>query len=458
MKGNVFAVCLICLLSCGSGISWAGPAVPVSPGDTRIVTATGQNCPTFSWSADSEAVSYRIDVFEQMTVEAATHDQMQTMTDPVMSRTIPAPALSWTPSEAECLGRGQQYVWYVQGVHPEGNGEWSGGMGFRVETDTLNTGQKVAVADAVREYLATAAGKALLVDMARDAKPAAVAVVESNTPQLASVSKATTPSVEASALAPLAASPGMTIGQNGFVGIGTLTPSSLLTVSIPSAIPGPMTPVLISGDPGIGANSYVNVLINNANAVNKKAAVSFQSAGNPAWSFGNDINGNGDQNFYIFDNVAADARLFIDSSGNTIISGNISAKNQPSIKAVQAKHNIDISTTDVVDVDTLLVTIPSDGVLEISASLFFSAGSCLVIFYLNDTSSPSEVLLTSTFNGSAANGFSYYGIGSLNWVLPVTAGDHSYKTKASVTPYSLACGALIYQSSIVARFYPGSLP
>lgn len=44
---------------------------------------------------------------------------------PVIRNEIRAPALSWTPAGGECLARGKQYVWYVQGVNGPGQGQWS---------------------------------------------------------------------------------------------------------------------------------------------------------------------------------------------------------------------------------------------------------------------------------------------------------------------------------------------
>jgi hypothetical protein len=77
----------------------------------------GQTCPTFSWSEVEGAVAYRIEVFDMLTNERLPYEETGYMSEPVISKQIPAPALSWTPSSGECLETGGSYVWYVKGIY-----------------------------------------------------------------------------------------------------------------------------------------------------------------------------------------------------------------------------------------------------------------------------------------------------------------------------------------------------
>ncbi len=128
--------------------SAAAAAVPVSPSGSGATT-----CPTFSWGAAENSPAYRLEVYEQITTGALTHEQMQTMASPVLAREIPASALSWTPSSGQCLGDGQ-YVWYVKGLDAEGNGTWSEGAAFRVEPVLSSAAFDERVAAAVEKYVA----------------------------------------------------------------------------------------------------------------------------------------------------------------------------------------------------------------------------------------------------------------------------------------------------------------
>jgi len=151
MRGrkNILGVAMFFVILTGS--AWAGMAVPVSPGGGTELTA--QSCPTFSWSASMGAQSYRVEVYEQVTSDIMDRDTMRGIGNPVVKKEIPAPALSWTPSSGECLSRGMRYVWYVEGVDAEGEGQWSEGQGFQVEAAALSADQKEAVQDVVKGYL-----------------------------------------------------------------------------------------------------------------------------------------------------------------------------------------------------------------------------------------------------------------------------------------------------------------
>jgi len=145
-------------------IAWGstGTAMPVSPGDAAGTAITDQACPTFSWSSVDGAVSYGLEVYEQVTADVLPYEMMNTMAKPVRSNEITAPALSWTPSSGECLNRGLKYVWYVRGVYQDGAGQWSGPKAFQVEASALSMEQKDAVQEVVKEYLIKEAAKTAL--------------------------------------------------------------------------------------------------------------------------------------------------------------------------------------------------------------------------------------------------------------------------------------------------------
>jgi hypothetical protein len=134
MKGKVTGLTLLVVMVLFQGVACGESAVPVSPGDATVTAVVGQNCPTFSWSAADGATAYHIEVYEQLTEGPVSHEQVAAMVTPVLSRKIPAPALSWTTSSVECLSRGLRYVWYVQDVSAAGEGPWSSALGFQLES------------------------------------------------------------------------------------------------------------------------------------------------------------------------------------------------------------------------------------------------------------------------------------------------------------------------------------
>ncbi|MDA8084040.1 MAG: hypothetical protein M0024_10325 [Nitrospiraceae bacterium] len=259
------------------------------------------------------------------------------------------------------------------------------------------------------------------------------------------------------------------IDTDGYFGIGTANPSSPLTVVAPLPLfPGPLNPVSISGNPGApGPNSYVNVVINNDyGSSNRKAAISFQSAGTNTWSFGTDMVGNGDQNFYIFDNQAGNARLFIDSSGNvgigTVVSpaakldvnGDIKAQNLPAVKSVQTyrKVNCPYVGTTPQDLDTLTVNAPSGGSLELTATLQGSAvdGATLYYYLWETTNTPAVELVSGFLNGGSTSG-----VITLHWVLATSAGSRAFKT--SVVASSGTSSVCYATSTLTAHFFSAGL-
>lgn len=170
-------ICTLFLVMLFSGQALAIPqAMPVSPGDSSGIAVTEQVCPTFSWSLAAEAVSYRVEVYEQATADLLPYEAMSTVAGPLISKDIAAPALTWTPSAHECLDRGMKYAWYVLGIDNNGEGEWSYGKVFEIESSALTFEQKDAVEEVVKEYLEKEAAKAAALTAARPERAATVTI------------------------------------------------------------------------------------------------------------------------------------------------------------------------------------------------------------------------------------------------------------------------------------------
>lgn len=201
-----------------AGAAWGTTAVTVSPGEV-----TGQRCPTFSWAAADEAVSYRVEMYEQQTEQLLPREVMAAMANPVRTREITAPALTWTPSVSECLSEGPSYVWYVRGTDSNGAGQWSEGKIFRIEAPALSPEQREAIYRVMREYLTSEAANPVQSDPGTtDVTIGAAIDPPSRTAQRKAAAGTT------AGEAPLAALPGLAIDANGYVGIGTDAPTSHL--------------------------------------------------------------------------------------------------------------------------------------------------------------------------------------------------------------------------------------
>jgi hypothetical protein len=104
--------------------------VAVSPGAENGPAVVRQSCPTFSWTAVSWALTYKVVVFEATDGEAPTYEKIAAKASPVLIKEIPGKAFSWTPSADEALLNGGSYVWYVGAMVNAAQGSWSEGRKF----------------------------------------------------------------------------------------------------------------------------------------------------------------------------------------------------------------------------------------------------------------------------------------------------------------------------------------
>jgi len=122
-------------LAVGVALGNAQDLVPVavSPGVENGPAVVRQSCPTFSWTAVSWALTYKVVVFKAGEGETPAYEKIAASASPVLVKEIPGKALSWTPSADESLINGGSYVWYVGAMVNAAQGSWSEGRTFIIE-------------------------------------------------------------------------------------------------------------------------------------------------------------------------------------------------------------------------------------------------------------------------------------------------------------------------------------
>jgi len=117
-----------------TGLGVADDLVPVavSPGTENGPAVVRQSCPTFSWTAVSWALTYKVVVFEATGENVPTYENMAATASPVLVKEIPGQAFSWTPSAEEQLLNGGRYLWYIGAMVNAAQGQWSVGRRFTV--------------------------------------------------------------------------------------------------------------------------------------------------------------------------------------------------------------------------------------------------------------------------------------------------------------------------------------
>ena len=122
---------LLLTLSALSMASVVGAAAPgarqpeaVSPGGINRIASISAHCPTFSWNPDTEAAAHELVIYR---IGADGRESM-----PVLQRTVPGSAGSWTPALGECLSAGERYAWSVRAMGQSQPGTWSPPSLFQV--------------------------------------------------------------------------------------------------------------------------------------------------------------------------------------------------------------------------------------------------------------------------------------------------------------------------------------
>ena len=152
MKHKILFCFLIFTLILSSVHALEKGPVAVSPGSDTGVARIGGSCPTFSWTSVEWAKGYKIAVFQAFSPEVPTYEEMEALSSPLLSKTILGRALSWTPTSDERLGAGRTYVWYVRGEDTFGQGIWSEGRMFQVNSAEVFSGVEETVKEKLRKH------------------------------------------------------------------------------------------------------------------------------------------------------------------------------------------------------------------------------------------------------------------------------------------------------------------
>ncbi len=174
MGRNMRATLVAVLLSFGTAAAaFSGNApTPVSPGGSAESPDISTPCPTFSWGAVEGAKAYELAVFEQAGEYLAYAENLELSGNAVLTKIIPAPALSWTPGAGHCLSPDNSYTWYIRSVDTDGKGIWSQGQAFDVASRFSGEQFDAAVASAVERYISEKKARGLSISSGAKGGPA----------------------------------------------------------------------------------------------------------------------------------------------------------------------------------------------------------------------------------------------------------------------------------------------
>lgn len=110
------------------------------------------------------------------------------------------------------------------------------------------------------------------------------------------------------------------VRDDGYIGLGTTSPSQKLEIYHNDATGG--------------------IALNRASGTSSKSEIKFSKTGTQLWSIGNDIDNNGGQTFYIWDQIRGFAPIYINQYGKVGIGGVIPPDNQYSIYKLYVKDGI----------------------------------------------------------------------------------------------------------------------
>lgn len=141
----------------------AAPPITVSPGGVERVERSASECPTFSWGAAAPVEAWDLIVYRLVAEATAAAEAVW---EPALSKRLPGPVTSWTPSLGECLGADETYAWFVGTP----DGAWSQGRLFEVvERQALDLERAIAAA---RQRLGEDAARALRAELGTADRPA----------------------------------------------------------------------------------------------------------------------------------------------------------------------------------------------------------------------------------------------------------------------------------------------
>lgn len=237
--------------------------------------------------------------------------------------------------------------------------------------------------------------------------------------------------------------------STGNVGIGTVTPGERLEIDAPDAT----LRVRNTNDAGGGymQDSFGTLQLGMYNpsasafgvvpAGGKRALFAASSDGRVG-STTNLNNGNPS-----FRNLLDDGGGNASVAGNATITGNLAAHNLPAVKATQTLRDARGAGANLLggnsaNIDSLSVNVPGPGFLILSASINLQVGAGFggggldttnAYFKLLDTSSIPNVQLvevSKSFSTQGTPGSGQWGsdVLTISWVVPITAGPHSYLT------------------------------
>src|SRR5688572_5077622 len=118
----------------------------VSPGLLDDFAVQLWPCPTFSWASGGRGEALELVVYE-------VDESGTILVDPMLTLRLPALATSWTPSAAECFGRGKSYAWSLRAIGDPAGSEWGATRFFSIPAGPSEE-EFLAGLEVVKAYLA----------------------------------------------------------------------------------------------------------------------------------------------------------------------------------------------------------------------------------------------------------------------------------------------------------------